>query len=124
MYSIAVIQCTVVLFSIIVHFRNSRPGGGGGVGLWLELCSSLSSLVPRPHPPKGGKGSGDIGADSWCCKLSNHVIICIGLYRSTCSHMMVRTTKKRPPMSPDPFLACVMGSGNETTHFLNVNHHV
>ena len=28
--------------------------------------------------------------------------------------MMVRTTKKRPPMSPDPFLACVMGSGNET----------
>ena len=28
---------------------------------------------------------------------------------------MVRTTTKRPPMSPDPFLACVMGSGNETT---------
>ena len=64
-----------------------------------------------------GVGSGDetnIGADSWFCKLSNHVIICIGLYWSTCSHVMVRTTKKRPPMSPDPFLACVMGSGNET----------
>ena len=73
-------------------------------------------VVSSPDPtPKGRKGSGDIGADSWFCKLSNHVIICIGLYWSTCSHVMVRTTKKRPPMSPDPFLACVMGSGNETS---------
>ena len=25
------------------------------------------------------KGSGDIGTESWFCKLSNHVIICIDL---------------------------------------------
>ena len=61
------------------------------------------AVVSSPDPtPKRRKGSGDIGADSWFCKLSNHVIICIGLYWSTCSHVMVRTTKKRPPMSPDP----------------------
>ena len=51
-------------------------------------------------------------------KLSNHVIICICLYWSTCGHMMVHKTKKRPPMSPDPFLACMMGSGNETIMLL------
>ena len=81
----------------------------------LNYVYSYVALVSSPDPtPKRREGSGDIGADSWFCKLSNHVIICIGLYWSTCSHVMVRTTKKRPPMSPDPFLACVMGSGNET----------
>ena len=78
----------------------------------IHVCVD-SSLVPRPHPQRR-KGSGDIGADSWFCKLSNHVIICIGLYWSTCGHVMVRKTKKMPAMSPDPFLACVVGSGNET----------
>ena len=29
---------------------------------------------------------------------------------------MVCKTKKMPAMSPDPFLACVVGSGNETRH--------
>ena len=50
--------------------------------------------------PKRRKGSGYIGADSWFCKLSNHVIICISLYRSTCGHVMVRKTKKWSAMSP------------------------
>ena len=77
------------------------------------LCSLLASLVPRPHP-KRRRGSGDIGTDSWFCKLSNHVITCIGLYWSTCDHVMVRTTKKMPAMSPDPFLTCVVGSGNKS----------
>ena len=40
--------------------------------------SSVSSL---DSTPKRKKGSGDIGADTWFCKLSNHVIICIGLYQ-------------------------------------------
>ena len=81
--------------------------------MWAQRCAerlSARRLVSSPDPtPKRRR---DIGADSWFCKLSNHVIICIGLYWNTCSHVMVRTTKKRPQMSPDPFLACVMGSGN------------
>ena len=60
------------------------------------------------------KGSGDIGADSWFCKLSNHVIICIGLYGSTCGHVMVRKTKKTLQCPQTLFLACVVGSGSET----------
>ena len=32
-------------------------------------------------------------------------------------HVMVRKTKKMPAMSPDPFLACVVGSGNETKYY-------
>ena len=38
-------------------------------------------LVSCPDPTlKRRKESGDIGTDSWFCKLSNHVITCIGLY--------------------------------------------
>ena len=44
-----------------------------------------------------GKGSGDVGADSWFRKLSD--------YASNTS------------MSRDPFLACMVGPGNETTPF-------
>ena len=40
------------------------------------------NLIPKPHH------------DSWFCKLSNRMIICIGLYWSMCGHMMVRATKK------------------------------
>ena len=72
------------------------------------------SLVPRPHPQNEERVWGHWCSDSWFRKLNNHMIICIGLYWSTCSHVMVRTTKKRPLMSPDPFLACVIGPGNET----------
>ena len=76
-------------------------------------------LVCKNDPtPRRRKGSGNIGADSWFCKLSNHVIICIGLYWSMCGHVMVRRNKKRPAMSPDPFLACMVGSGNENTKML------
>ena len=57
---------------------------------------SDGELVSFPDPTTHTrKGSGDIGADSWFCKLSNHVIICMYLYRIIlCSHMMVRKTKK------------------------------
>ena len=43
------------------------------------------------------------------------IILHTGLYLSMYGHVMVRTTKKRSTMSPDPFLACMMGSGNETS---------
>ena len=78
----------------------------------MKSFKAADSLVPKPIP-KMRKGSGDIGADSWFFKLSNRVIICIGLY-CMCSHVMMCMTKKMPAMSPDPFLALVMGSGNET----------
>ena len=94
-------QCLYIIMICSCHYSVCEQG--------VHTCS----LVPRPHP-KRRKGSGDIGANSWFCKLSNHVIICIGLYWSTCSHVIVRKTKKRPAMSPDPFLACMVGSGNET----------
>ena len=60
---------------------------------------SHQHLVSFPDPTTHvRKGSGDIGADSWFCKLSNHVIfffcIHVGLYWSTCGHVMVRKTKK------------------------------
>ena len=35
---------------------------------------------------------------------------------------MVHRTKKMPAMSPDPFLACMMGFGNETIiHVIALN---
>ena len=37
-----------------------------------------------------------------------------------CCHVMVCKTKKMPAMSPDPFLVCVVGSGNETTGDIDV----
>ena len=117
-------------FDPLVSSPDPPPKGGKGLG---TLVLILGSLVPRPPLDlpafnvarkkrdlratlKAGRSRGGLGTrlDSWFCKLNNHMIICIGLYWSTCSHVMVRTTKKRPPMSPDPFLACVMGSGNET----------
>ena len=46
-------------------------------------------LVSSPDPtPKRRKESGDIGADSWFCKLSSHVIICI--YRFVLEHVRSR----------------------------------
>ena len=73
--------------------RLVKLGRGGG------YCIVLS---PDPTP-KRRKGSGDIGTDSWFCKLSNHVIICIGLYWSMCCHMMVRTTKEKASNVPRSF---------------------
>ena len=87
--------------------------------LILHVINNAVSLVPRSHPQKEERVWG-----YWRhflilhLKLSNHVIICICLYWSMCGHMMVHKTKKRPPMSPDPFLACMMGSGNETIMLL------
>ena len=60
------------------------------------LCVyTRGEIVSFPDPTMHArKGFGDIGADSWFCKLSNHVIICMGLYWSMCSHVMVHRTKK------------------------------
>ena len=76
-----------------------------------KLCTMSTSLVPRPHHARARKGSGDIGADSWFCKLSNHVIICIGFYWHTCSHVMVRTTKKTLQCPQTLFLVRGWGLG-------------
>ncbi len=81
--------------------------------IWIDPRRRGLSLVPRPHHARARKGSGDIGADSWFCKLSNHVIVCIGFYWRTCGHVMDRTTKKCT--SPDPFPRERLGSGNETS---------
>ena len=78
--------------------------------LGFRHCHPTCSLIPRPYPQKEEE-SGDIGANSWFYKLSNHVIVCIGCM---CNHVMVRKTKKKPPISPDPFLVYVIGSGNKT----------
>ena len=40
---------------------------GQGRGPRDAACYNVASLVPRPHPQKGGRGSGDIFGS---CKLS------------------------------------------------------
>ena len=72
------------------------------------------SLVPRPHHARARKGSGDIGADSWFCKLSNHVIICIGFLLAHVRSCDGAQDQENAPMSPDPFSRERLGSGNET----------
>ena len=72
------------------------------------------SLVPRPHHARARKGSGDIGADSWFCKLSNHVIICIGFLLAHVWSCDGAQDQENAPMSPDPFSRERLGSGNET----------
>ena len=47
---------------------------------YLKNFRPYGSLIPIDPTPKRRKGSGDIGTDSWFCKLSNHVIIRTGLY--------------------------------------------
>ena len=81
-----------------------------GTCMYVSDGELVSFLDPTTHTRKG---SGDIGADSWFCKLSNHVIICIYLYRITCSHMMVCKTKKmlQNLLTLSHFR---VGSGNET----------
>ena len=69
--------------------REEKEGGEGG-----------REVVSFPDPTTHArKGSGDIGADSWFCKLSNHVIICTDLYWRTCGHVMVRKTNVPRPFS-------------------------
>ena len=58
------------------------------------------------------KGSGDIGADSWFCKLSNHVISFL------LAHVQSRDgaqDQENATMSPDLFPREKLGSGNETS---------
>ncbi len=61
----------------------------------VYMPSSRLGVYSHTPPPRTfiWKGSGDVGADSWFCKLSKHVIICIGL--STCGHVMMRKIKKK-----------------------------
>ena len=45
---------------------------------FIGANGAIQQLVSFPEPTMHArKGSGDIGADSWFCMLSNHVIICI-----------------------------------------------
>ena len=78
------------------------------------MVLTLSSLIPRPHHAHARKGSGDIGADSWFCKLSNHVIICIGFLLAHVRSRDGAQDQENAPMSPDPFPRERLGSGNET----------
>ena len=87
----------------------------------VQITSAYSVVqISSPDPtPKRRKGSGDIGTDSWFCKLSNHVIICIGLQWSMCCHVMVRTgahdqEKASNVPRPFPHVRGAVGSGNKT----------
>ena len=85
----------------------------------MQVFNSSHLLVLFPDPiTHARKGSGDIGADSWFCKLSNRVIICIDVYWRMCSHVMVRKTKKTL-QCPYTFSLLRVESGNETTHLLD-----
>ena len=82
----------------------------------MQALAPYGELVSFPDPTTHArKGPGDISADSWFCKLSNHVMICIDLYWHTCSHVMVHRTKKtlQCPQTLS-LLSLRVGSGNET----------
>ena len=84
-------------FPALVH---PELAGEGVVWCVRLMVAARSGLVSSPDPtPKRRKGSGDIGADSWFCKLSSHVIIYIGLYWSTC-HWCARPRKGRVGAKP------------------------
>ena len=60
-----------------------------GRGWYVKSCEACHDVVSFPDPTtRVRKGSGDIWADSWFCKLSNHVT------RFVLAHVMVRKTKK------------------------------
>ena len=80
-----------------------------------DVFLRCSSLVPRPHHARARKGSGDIGTNSWFCKLSNHVIICIGFLLAHVQSRDGAQDQENAPMSPDPFPRERLGSGNETS---------
>ena len=97
-----------------VHSQRTGREGPGHTHNSNILYTSRT-LVSFPDPTTHArKESGDIGADSWFCKLSNHVIICIDLYWRTCGHVMVRKTKKAL-QCPQTLSLLRVGSGNETT---------
>ena len=78
---------------------------------------SHQHLVSFPDPTTHvRKGSGDIGADSWFCKLSNHVIF-LHTCRFVLEHVRSRDgaqDQENASMSPDPFLlGGVRGSGTD-----------
>ena len=54
-----------------------------GPMIFIKLCISLSRVSFPDLTTHARKGSGDIQADSWFCKLNNHVTICIDLYWHT-----------------------------------------
>ena len=79
------------------------------------LGEHAPSLISRPHYARARKGSGDIGADSWFCKLSNHVSICIGFLLAHVRSRNGAQDQENAPMSPDPFPHERLGSGNKTS---------
>ena len=82
----------------------------------------FDSLVPRHHHARTRKGSGDIGADSWFCKLSNHVISCIGFLLAHVRSRDGAHDQENAPMSPDPFPRERLGSGNETNYLIALSY--
>ena len=48
--------------------------------VFIKLCTNMSQVSFPDPTTHARKGSGDIRADSWFCKLNNHVTICIDLY--------------------------------------------
>ena len=79
------------------------------------LGEHAPSLISRHHYACVRKGSGDIGGDSWFCKLNNHVIICIGFLLAHVRSRNGAQDQENAPMSPDPFSHERLGSGNETS---------
>ena len=78
-------------------------------------ASLRAGFVPRPHHAHARKGSGDIGADSWFCKLSNHVTIKFAyifflllMYVQLALHVQAQShdgvqDKENTPVFPRPF---------------------
>ena len=119
--SSSLLLCMCHVEDQIMSDRISRMCNGRQCCVLMCIVTTRYMLVSFPDPIMHARGkSGDIGAVSWFCKLSNHVIICIGLYWSTCGHVMVRKTKKTLQCPQTLFLACVVGSGNETRYMYAV----
>ena len=88
----------------------------------VSMYVSVVPLSPIPSPTTHArKGSGDIGTDSWFCKLSSHVILHTFVLRSRdylhrliLDHVVVCKTKKTLQCPHDLFPSQRVGSGNET----------
>ena len=77
-------------------------------------------LVSFPDPTTHvRKGSGDIGADSWFCKLSNRDY----LHRFVLEHVRSRDgaqDQENAPMSPDPFPSLRVDLGTRLVSCMHV----
>ena len=74
------------------------------------MCTLLVSFPDHTTPTR--KGSGDIGAGSWFCKLGNRLHRFVLERVWSCDGAQ---DQENTSMSPDPFLASMVGFGNETS---------